>query len=195
MARKATRRRDGRRAASRPASVTGSRGRDGECASSCARIASSCSGPIPARRSRRHEHDRAQPPDDRRHFDHRGLEKPDRPRDVQAFRQPDDPLLPAVPVRCRGAGALDPEPAGPQPQRQKGHAGKPGQEDDADRTSGRLRGWGGQAPAGFRRSGRRSIAQLAPSPVAWCLRLAEVASFETDCVMTVGAPSVIARHV
>ena len=51
------------------------------------------------------EHNRAQPPDDRRHFDHRGLEKPDRPRDVQAFRQPDDHLLPPGRCRCTTCGS------------------------------------------------------------------------------------------
>ena len=97
------------------------------CASSWARIASSCCGDSAATRAGREQDDRLQPADHRRHVDQRRLEQRDRAADVQAAREPRRHALPLI---CRGpvaarAQPLDPDPSGQQPQAQHRHAGDP----------------------------------------------------------------------
>ena len=90
-------------------------------------------GSHPGHRAHGHEDDWAQPSDHRGHLYQRGFEDSNRPRNVQALREPGGNLFPG---RGRGhrtmrAQALYPRPAGQQAKRQESHARKPGEKHHA----------------------------------------------------------------
>ena len=91
--------------------------------------------PHARQRARRHQHDRPQPSDDRGHLDHRRLQEPNRPGDVQALREPGGDVLPRRGRRRCSARtqALDHQPARQQPERQDNHARQPDEEHDPNR--------------------------------------------------------------